>query len=497
MSNVTRHSVYLIAAYFLTAGLNYAFGVSLSWFFEPAYYGVLGVAQSLLLLLALVVGSGFAWTVAYEFASAGVTQETRQHFRSAWLANLFLAAGLCLLVWLFYVTGLLDLGSSYSRLVPLIGLTVILLAMRAVSNGALRGLYRFGHLASNLVLETLIKSILGLGLVLLGLGVEGVLWGFVAGAGLSLLHSLWSVRDKHLFSGQGWMKTEVVRRSLPLFIGLMGIAFMLNLDVFGLKLLAPDHLADEMTGFYQAAVILARTPVYLAQALTLVLFSYVAGVHVAPERRVYKVRESSKSALLSWFRYLLPIGLLLILAPGGVMRIFFPDIYQQSTLELQIAASGGLLLALVTLLIGVLQAQGRTREPAYLAGLAAICQVVALFVLVPRLGAIGAALSLVFAGVVALAGLIWLLTPVIILPINRLSIRKLFVAGAYELIPHIFLAGGLLILPHHTWYFALLKLFSLTLLYGLMLLFRQVRRGKQAHPKLALVSMLRQVMSGR
>jgi O-antigen/teichoic acid export membrane protein len=48
--NLTTHSAVLVAAYLGTSVLNYAFGVALSWFFAPEQFGVLGVAQSLLLL---------------------------------------------------------------------------------------------------------------------------------------------------------------------------------------------------------------------------------------------------------------------------------------------------------------------------------------------------------------------------------------------------------------------------------------------------------------
>jgi O-antigen/teichoic acid export membrane protein len=88
MSNATKHSFYLIITYLLTSGLNYIFGVVLSWFFTPAQFGVLGVTQSLLLLLALVVGSGFAWTAAHDIARDGINDENRRRFRTAWIMNM-------------------------------------------------------------------------------------------------------------------------------------------------------------------------------------------------------------------------------------------------------------------------------------------------------------------------------------------------------------------------------------------------------------------------
>lgn len=411
MSKAAKHSAYLIAAYFATAVMNYLFGVTLSWFFSPAEFGVLGVAQSLLLLLALAVGSGFAWSAAYEFASEGATEITRRRFRTAFAANLILGVLLSLGIWLLYGLGVLDLGPAYTWLVPLIGLTVVSLALRAVSNGVMRGLYRFGPLALNLTAEVVIKSLLGLALVQLGWGVFGVLVGFAAGAGVTLVHSLLVVRKERLFTGKGWMDVRVIRITLPLFIGLLGTALMLNLDVLGLKLLSPPGVGDVRSGYYQAAVILARTPVFLAQALTMVLFSYVAGAKRLSAIGETQEVDNVRTALRVWFRFLLPAGLVLIFAPKQALGLFFPLAYQQSALTLQLAAAGCLLLALFSLLIGVFQAQGKRRRPALLAGVGTFAQLVTLWLLVPRLGAVGAALSLVAAGGLTLLGLLPYLQP--------------------------------------------------------------------------------------
>jgi len=408
-TDVTKHGTVLVAAFLATSLLNYAFGVALSWFLNPAQFGMLGVAQSLLLLSALIVGSGFAWTAAHDVAALGVTNETRRRFRAAWVANvalgLFLASGL----WAAYVTGWLPLGPGYRAVVPLVGLTTVLLAARSVVNGAARGLYRFGPVAVNLVGEVVFKTVGGLILVAVGTGVAGVMAGFALGAAVALAHSLWIVHPARLWHGRGWFDTRVVSVTVPLFVGILGPALMLNLDVLGLKLLAPVGRGDELAGLYQAAVILARTPVFIAQSFTLVLFSYVAGTRGGAERQRGGRSPSPPSSLpytrmavRTWARLLLPVGLTLALAPQAALSLFFPTHYQAAASALRIAAGGGVLLALVTLLNGVAQAAGNRRRAATAAGVAVIAQLITLVWLVPTWGVIGAALSLLIAGSTAL-----------------------------------------------------------------------------------------------
>jgi O-antigen/teichoic acid export membrane protein len=471
MNNSTRHSAVFITAYIITSLLNYIFGVALSWFFNPAQFGVLGVAQSLLLLIALAVGSGFSWTTAQDFASSGINEDSRRRFRTAFVSNLFLGVSFAGLVWFAYQIGWLKLGPSYRNVIPILALTVIILAARAVLNGAARGMYQFSPVAANLVGEVVIKIIIGLGLVTLGFSVAGVLGGFVIGAALSFFHSLWITRKAHLWRGSGWFDHRVWRATAPLFIGVLGVALMLNLDILGLKLLAPPSQADQLAGIYQAAAILARTPVFLAQALTLVLFSYMAGTRIRSDFVSTSLPDGStdyiQSALHSWFHLLLPFALALIIAPQAALVIFFPAEYQSGALALQIAALGAVILALATLLIGLLQAAGKRRVTSIAVGVAVIAQILILLWLVPHWRTYGAAISLVVSGLIALVFLIptfkpYLLGKLVFLVQNPQKILRL-------ILPLLAFTMPLLLIPSDSRWMAIIKFSIAGLLYMITL----------------------------
>ncbi|MCI0576803.1 MAG: oligosaccharide flippase family protein, partial [Chloroflexi bacterium] len=402
MAKVTRHSAAFIAAFAITAVLNYAFGVALSWFLSPAEFGILGVAQSLLLLIALLVGSGFSWTAARDVAALGLNETTRRRWRTAWLANMILGCLLAGGLWAAYTTNLLPLGPAYRAIVVLVGLTTLVLAARSVINGVIQGLYRFGPVAVNLVGEVVVKCVAGLGLVAAGAGVAGAMGGFALGAAVALGHSLWLVRPARLWSGPGWWDGQVLRATVPLFAGMLGPALILNLDILGLKLLSPAGQGDELAGFYQAAIILSRIPVLTARSVMTVLFSYAAGqaaggAGVAPTGYLAAIR--------TWSRLLLPVNLVLALAPQAVLTLLFPASYAAAAPALRLAAVGSALLALLTLLTGIAQATSQQRVPAVAAGVATLAQLITLAWLVPAWGSLGAALSLIVAGGVGLAWL--------------------------------------------------------------------------------------------
>lgn len=407
MQRVTKHGAIFIAAYIATAIINYSFGVGLSWFLSPAQFGMLGVAQSLLLMLALAVGSSFAWTANHDLSSIGLNTKSRTKFRTAFLMNVLTGVLAAILLWFAYRSGILKLDADYQVVILLIGITTLILAARAVLNGAARGLQKFNPVALNLIGEVLVKAVLGIALVALGLNVVGVLVAFALGAFISLLHSLWIVRGNKLWSGTGWFDKQVIFATLPMFVGMVSVAFVLNLDIIGLKILTPTNQSDILAGYYQAAVILARTPVFIAQAVTLVLFSYVASSmnKLSSSNKIYPI-VYFRTALKTWYRLLLPGGLILILSPKSALSIFFPDNYQNAARLLQVAALGCILLALVTLFNGILQASNRKTQAAMVLGLATITQIIFMAILIPKIGPLGSPLSLLIAGSIGLLGLL-------------------------------------------------------------------------------------------
>lgn len=463
MSKSAQHSAIFVGAYFLTSFLNYGFGVALSWFFTPAEYGRLGVAQSLLLLVALAVGSGFSWSANQVLAARGLTDHSRVSVRTALLVNTILGGFIAIGLWFFYRMDVIPLGEDYFWIIPFVSITTLILAIRAVVNGAARGLFHFRQVALNLVIEVVTKSLVGILLVWLGLSVRGVMMAFAIGAGISLLHSLWIVRKANLWRGKVWFRMQAVLSSLPLFVGMVSIALMLNIDVLALKILSPLTSGDALTGFYQAAVILARTPVFLAQAVTLVLFSYASSQRVLDSHEpgmIVRELPDFKQALSIWGRLLLPGSLVLMLAPQTALGVFFPEVYQSSDIVLVIAAAGGLMLSLVTLINGLLQATGQQKSATLAVMLSTLAQVFGMVYLIPRYGAVGAAWSLLIASLFALILFMGLLKP---------SSRQYWAVARLcfldQIVPLICMVIPLVLLPASSWFYYLAKLILSGLIY--------------------------------
>jgi O-antigen/teichoic acid export membrane protein len=402
----SKDSAIIIVAFAVASAGNYAFGVALGWYLSPAEFGVAGVVQSLLLIAGIPVANGFSWAVAQDVAISGLTAKTRRRFRAAWVANMALGVVIAGFVWGSYQIGWLALGPDYMGPMSLLSLAIVLLAARSVIIGVVQGNRRFGQVAANQVGEVVIRFGSGLAMLWVGAGVTAVTGAFALGAGATALHSVWITRRERLWRGSGWIERGLAASSAPYFLSMLGVSVMLNIDILGLKLLSSASEGNEMIGFYQAAVTLARIPAYVAQALVLVLFAYAAEAKGTDTVCGLTAFAFAKRAIRAWSGVLVPVGLGLLLWPRAALGLLFPAAYQAAALSLQIAAVGATLLALVTLLSGVLQAAGDRHHPVFVIGVASSCQVLCLVILVPQLGAIGAALSLLTGGIVGVAGLL-------------------------------------------------------------------------------------------
>jgi O-antigen/teichoic acid export membrane protein len=271
----------------------------------------------------------------------------------------------------------------------------------------------------------------------------------------------------------GWINKNVLSATGTLLSACL-VQLMLNLDVLGLKLLSVGGQGDVISGYYQAAVILARTPVFLAQALTLVLFSYAAGSVLQEFGKESRLSSYFLAAIRSWFRFLVPIGLVLIFAPEDILTLMFPAQYQASSDILRIAAIGGLLLSLVTMLNGVLQATG-SKQAALSAASATVsnCGTHGWF----RFLVLNT-MSLVVAGSIALTGMMVTYFRLNPFDLKRLKGTEIWGIVLREALPITVMSITLLLVPGGNRFLILIKLALVAVLY-LVVLFAVQTRGKE------------------
>lgn len=391
----------LLALRFAAASvLNYGFGVALIWLLPKADFGGVGVLQNVLLLAATVLGGGYPWVVARTAAladtgaSGGPDTAFAGVFRAALLGNIVIGA-----LFVAVLLGTRVLPDGARGLVPVVAVTVLVMSVVGVLNAGLQGNQRFDAVALQQTTEIMVKVVLGLTLVaLVGAGVTGVGAGFLAGtvvAGLLCVHAL---RDRLPGPGSLDLRRTTVL-ALPMAIGTSGFGLLITLDVLALSALSTlAGISTVVIATYQAAAILARTPYYLAEALGDAAFPNIA-------------RGSGSSAAHDWFvaafRWiplaLVPLQLVLVVAPEPILRFFLPGGYTEAAGLVRLLSLGTTGLMISTVLFKTLYATGFAVAVARRLSIAAALEVAALVALVPRFGAIGAGIAFAVGGWTAAA----------------------------------------------------------------------------------------------
>jgi len=387
--------VILLIAFAHVSVINYAFGLVAARLLAPGDFGLLAFAQTVLLVAGLVLNSGFARALAIALVKV---QGPRQGalIRGAIVANLALACGLSLIIVLLFVLGPLKPGFETGTTTALVALTLPVLAFEAIVAAAAQGTARFGAMALTAVVEVAGKAIGGIAFVYAGFGAAGAVAGFLVGALISSAVGLWILLRVLGVRPWGVGERSSLRVAQDMFGATLGLALLLNLDLFAVKLFSGSDRA--IAGAYQASSVLATTPYYLAAALVPILFTQVARV----ERLALTgtlVAEAVRLTLL----VLIPIELVLVTAPELALGVLFRRAYTIGAPALPALAAGNGAIILVLVLSTAFQATTRGRVPARILFSVTACEALALRVIVPIWRAEGAAATFLAATAVTLA----------------------------------------------------------------------------------------------
>lgn len=407
-----RGAIILMGVLAVTSVLGYVFHVVLAWLLPASDYGIYGVAVAISGILSLFIISAFPWSVV-KFLSAEKDQEKRYSvFKTALLAN-FLTA--LVISGLFYGIYSFFLSSSDIQLPVIFILIAIVLtfSIRAIYLRTLHGLMRFEQMGAVSVTESVIRVAAGLGLVYLGYGVAGALAGELIGGMVLVIIALYLLRNFKFWQGKGWANVKVLSFAWPMFLGMVGITLLIQIDILGLKYLSQGLISSQSVGHYQAVRVLAMIPLFLAGGIMGAVFPFISKYH----------EEGGLGYLVASLRYVvllsLPVAVVLVLLPASIIGLFFPHDYAASANALRVLAVGGACLGVIQVLTSGFQALGQPGIPARALIIAAGVQIASLVVLVPRFGLVGAAASTVIAG---LAALVWLLSR--FAHIYQLKLRK-------------------------------------------------------------------------
>jgi O-antigen/teichoic acid export membrane protein len=383
---------------------GYVIAVVLARGFGPIAYGVYGVVYSVLLASEQILRLGIPQALTRLIGGSSETSRSGLEATGVWLG---VTVGFTGFVVLWFAAPMLADWLNLTdgtRLFRIAILDIPFFALYRVLTHILGG--RRDFVAAGAVVCAYATSRAG-GIVLLfavgKLSVEGALIVNAIASVIGVLLTIGRI-GRGSFRPSLAARATIVAAAAPILLSDIGIQCLLGVDLWLLSAFA-SSLSTEFRGEYVAAVSLARGPNIVGFVMVSVLIPLVARAWSMGER------DAAGRLVLGTMRFLLalvvPACVLIAVNAGEVMVLFFGEHYRPGAPYLVLLVFGhGLgftaLSALQAIVIGIGHAKLAARR-VYLALTAAV---VMNLVLVPLLGAVGAATAAVlsFAAATALVG---------------------------------------------------------------------------------------------
>ena len=310
-ARIVSGSYVLLLGSGLAAAINFAYNISVARFLGPTSFGHATAVYTLLTLISAVTLSFQivpAKVVAQQSTPEAKSAVYRDFHRGAWICGIVVAS--LLFVFSRAIAEYLKLPTPI--LVQLIAVGAAFYVPLGARRGYIQGAYGFRVLATNLILEGLVRLGGSLTMMMLGMGVRGVVGAnaaAIAGAYFAAAPKLAPAVPSHLRFSQA------LRESLQAMVFFAGQVIINNCDI----VLVKHFFTPTLAGLYAAVAMVGRVIFALSSAVVNSMFPLVAGTK-DEERKDLRVIATSLLLVLT-IGCTLALGLRL--APAAIWTTFF------------------------------------------------------------------------------------------------------------------------------------------------------------------------------
>ena len=334
-----RHGVTLSAAMTLAGALDYAVNVLAGRWLAPVEYGIfisLSATFQVLNYLAIAIRNVVAFYTAELSAERDSTNLVGAFVRRAWRWAW---------QWGFAVTALTVLaGPILARFLQLpnpwpvwaAAPVVLLLFVRAITDGSLQGMQAFAGFGVLQVTQALLRLLFAAGLIGVGLQASGGIFALPLAMAAVLVLALWWLRPQFQHPG-GPARPVSWHYSSCTLLALTSFAMLANMDALFVK----HAFSPRVAGDYAPVITLARISLYIPLSMGILLLPKV-------KERQARGENARPMLLLALAGALVPslgLSLLFFLFPGSIVRIVFTGAYANPGMVLGLAGLAASLYA--------------------------------------------------------------------------------------------------------------------------------------------------------
>jgi len=286
---------------------------------------------------------------------------------------------------------------EYAFLIILILIQALLFNIITLSTSTLQALYLFGKLAIVDVTFVALSRIAAITFALLGMRVEGVLFGYIIGALIALIAAVLSLRGRFPKNVPLTPLKPLLNFSLPLFLGSLAVLVLNWADVVIIAALTSNYAS---TGVYYIVIRSLTTLSILWIPIMITIFPTLSAQHGLGDF------DGVSNILRMASRYLIyiivPCCLGLAIISPTALTFFYGSSYAEGAIVLAVLSVATITTALYSLFTTALTAFGNTRQILKINIISAFVTVLLLMFLVPFLETIGATLARLTTNIVIL-----------------------------------------------------------------------------------------------
>jgi len=349
-SSFVRHNAIFFAGSVGVGALNYLYYPILGRMLPPAAFGEVQTLVSFFLQLTifLTVLGLVTTNIAANYENA--EQRNRVIFD---LERIALAVSLVLLVLSVLARHQLQQFFRFDDAMPFVVLVLaVVVSVPFTFRGAfVRGRHGFGVASISNLIASGVKILFSAGLVALGLGTVGAIWGVTAAQCAALIYIAYWARRMGLTRNDGAKWTSKPNMTLLVpelkYAGLVLVTSLIITLQFSIDILVVKHYFDARTaGLYAGIATVARIIFFLTGSISQVLMPMVKMKNTAAENRAL-FKKSFGLLLLTG----VPALLIFVLLPGAIVRILMGGQYAEFASLLPLLSVAIFIVAFVNLVV--------------------------------------------------------------------------------------------------------------------------------------------------
>ncbi|MFA5173559.1 MAG: oligosaccharide flippase family protein [Candidatus Pacearchaeota archaeon] len=338
--SILKNSSIIVAGIIISNALAYIFHIYVGRSLGPADYGIFGALIALMTILSLPSSAFGSGVVKYSAKLNEKKEYGKIGFLRRMMQDRMLLFGAIVLLFIVMlssaIANYLNISSNVSVMV--MGVSLIFALISPINRGVLQGMKKYKAYSLNAIIESSSRLVLVIGLLFLGLKVNGAVLAYGLAyfiAFLAIFPLIKETKKKQKFEINGFYRFVI----LVFFVNLI-IQLIINAPTIFIK----HFFSSEFTGLWNAALTLSRVSIFVTTGISLVMFSEVAG-----SDNIKRKRSIFKKTLFLTIVASVGIALIFWLVPGIFISLLYGSAYLGAVPILQWMSVAMIFIAVIQL----------------------------------------------------------------------------------------------------------------------------------------------------